>query len=105
MGTWYYSFGTEMITSRVKDGIIPLSSVVASMMVSVRFFVTVNENKYRKEMEDINYGDPIIEEPALGTEENRQIPKDVRKSMILLASIFLGWSMPSQRLSQYVVNF
>ena len=87
--------------------------VVASMMViSVMIlFVTVNENKYRKEMEDINYGDPIIEEPGpeVTEEKSDKLPKDVRKSMILLlASIFLwvfGYNAVTTAFSQYVVNF
>ncbi len=90
--------------------------IVAGLMVAcvLVLFLTVNENKYRKEMEDINYGDELIEDPEklIETDESKKsdkLPKDVMKSMLfLLASIFLwvfGYNAVTTAFSQYVVNF
>ena len=74
-------------------------------------FITVRENKYRKEMEDINYGDPIIEQRSDDITEPKaeKLPKDVMKSMIfLLGSIFLwvfGYNAVTTAFSQYIVNY
>lgn len=86
---------------------------VASLMVIsvIVLFVTVRENKYRKEMEDINYGDSLIEEPSAEITEPKsdKLPKDVMRSMILLlASIFLwvfGYNAVTTAFSQYIVNY
>ena len=86
---------------------------VASLMVICVLIlsITVNENKYRKEMEDINYGDSLIEEPSVEVTESKteKLPKDVMKSMIfLLASIFFwvfGYNAVTTAFSQYIVNY
>ena len=87
-------------------------TVAALMVISVLIlFITVRENKYRKEMEDINYGDPIIEQRSDDITEPKaeKLPKDVMKSMIfLLGSIFLwvfGYNAVTTAFSQYIVNY
>jgi MFS family permease len=89
-----------------------LVTVAALMVICVLvMFVTVRENKYRKEMEDINYGDTLIEEKVVEAVESKpeKTPKDVIKSMtMLLASIFLwvfGYNAVTTAFSQYVVNY
>lgn len=87
-------------------------TVAALMVICVLvLFVTVRENKYRKEMEDINYGDTLIEEKIVESVEGKpeKMTKDVIKSMtMLLASIFLwvfGYNAVTTAFSQYVVNY